>query len=308
MVVSLSHIDLDGVGCQIVLNKNLKNVEYLNCNYDKIEDHLIQIEEILDRRKVSHCFITDLSFNIQQMKALNSLSLEFPDTKFVVIDHHPLTLESSLELTSSNTKCIVNMDKCATQLTYDYFKNSPASIGKLVSYINSFDIWLSDTEEFKKGIELNDLFWSYKLKRFFNTFANDVNKNHVIRDLNELKEKREKYFSTAVNKGLIYEIPEALISFCGEFMSWIQIKYPDKKAYINANVYGKISIRLSSDLSDETCEIIKTRIANETPKEKIITFGGHHRAFSMQHTGRDNVQEIQEHLKRISDIILKEIK
>jgi hypothetical protein len=305
LTINLSHIDSDGVGCSIVINKHFKHVEYLHCNYDKIEQYLSTIDDIMTRRHVENVFITDLSFNEAQMIALNNIANIHPKVKFIVLDHHPQTDDVKHNCTAANITVITDMNKCATKITYDYFNCEPKSISKLVDTINAFDIWLQDSPYFTQGMELNDLFWSYKLKRFFNVFSNDVNKDRVKADMKQLREKRIAYFDSCVKKGLINENKISLLSFCDEFPTWLQVMYPGKKVYINATTYGRVQIRLSDWITPDVADILKAEILASLPEDRVLTFGGHHRAFTLAHHGKYDSNEILEYVKIIYDIIMK---
>ena len=41
-ILSVSHNDLDGVGCQILLGSVFRNIEYRNCSYYNIDKELMK--------------------------------------------------------------------------------------------------------------------------------------------------------------------------------------------------------------------------------------------------------------------------
>lgn len=312
MIISLSHIDLDGVSCQIVLSKHFQNVEYLNCNYDNIKDYFDIIKNIIETKKVQKVFVTDLSFNENTMSYFNSVvkecNLYNPNIEYIIIDHHPSTVDCYQFINVNNIELIADTEKCATKLTYEYFKSQPENLLSYVNRVNAYDIWLDSTEDFLKGIELNDLFWNYKLKRYFNTFVNNINKDKVKTDLVDIKNRREKYFASCINKKLISECDNAIISFCDEFIGWLQILYKGKMFYINATSYGKIHIRIGDWITSGEAQIIKENILNGIPVDRVVTFGGHDRAFSLQHEGKYSYQEIVKYVEIIYNIINNHIK
>ena len=309
MIVNLSHIDLDGVGCQVIINKNFKKerVEYFNCNYNELESKLDTIESVLKRNKVDVLFITDLSINEPQMNAIGHICKLNPNTKVVVIDHHPSTKDNIHLATAPNLEVICNFEYCATKLVYDYFNNEPKSLNKFVTAVDAYDTWKTDKKEFSKGMELNDLFWSYRLSRFFNVVVNDIGKDRIKQDLVKIREERIQYFTTQDNKGLLIETKIGVITFFDKFVSWIQINHPNKYFYINATSYGRIQIRLTDWCTEETSLRIQAEVRKVVPEDKLLNFGGHHLAFTLSHNSPYNESDIKNYIKAIYDIIDEEI-
>ena len=89
LTLSLSHIDLDGVFCQILLENKFPNTLCYNCNYNKIDEYLIILDDVLSHKEVSQLIVSDLSFNENQFKKLVDLSEKYCVPTFF-IDHHPI--------------------------------------------------------------------------------------------------------------------------------------------------------------------------------------------------------------------------
>ena len=61
MILSLSHYDLDGIACQILLSKKGDILRRL-CSYNTLDTELCWVEDrLLETRYISEVYITDLS-------------------------------------------------------------------------------------------------------------------------------------------------------------------------------------------------------------------------------------------------------
>lgn len=301
--ISLSHIDMDGVTCQIVISKNLDKVEYLNCNYNNINEYLDIIQDMLLRYSIHNVFITDLSLNKNIETIIKNMALNNINTNFIIIDHHPESLLFDIKL--KNVIIIVDTKYSASKLTYSYFNNKPESINKFINIVNDYDIWNKESDNFMKGMEINDLFWKYKLKSFFVSFSNP-NKDRIKKDIEETKILREKHFTSLLNKGLIKENNESFLSFNDKFLGWDQLYYPDKRFYINATSFGKIQIRLDDSFTQDESNDIQNLIKNNMPDGVIENIGGHRCAFSLSHINKYSSEEIVKYTQIVYNAV-KEI-
>lgn len=301
--ISLSHIDMDGVTCQIIISKNLDKVEYLNCNYNNINEYLDIVQDMLSRYNIENVFITDLSLDVSTENIIYEMALNNNKTKFIIIDHHPESLSFDIKL--ENTIIIVDKDYSASKLTYNYFNCEPINITTFVNTVNDYDIWNKKSPNFMRGMELNDLFWKYKLKSFFVAFTNP-NKERIKKDIEETKILREKHYSSLFNKGLIKENNNSLVSFNDKFLGWDQIYYPNKKFYINGTTFGRIQIRLDETFTQDESNGIQNLIKNNMPDGVIDNIGGHRCAFSLSHSDKYSSEEIVKYTQIVYNAV-KEI-
>jgi len=276
MIISLSHTDLDGSGCQIVLSNTFKEVIYYNTSYAKIKEYLEILDETI-RREPSAVFITDLMFRDEDYEELIKLVNKHPSTKFFYIDHHHYDFDLK---GTNNLKIVHDETKSATKLTFDFLHSRVnKDIEHLIDCINCYDIHLVHEPNYKAGFVLNELFWNYKQKLFFSRFREprkqlltesqkEAYKN-IVKEKNELFKKSEK-------NGTLFKIEDKIIlSFLDKYFSFFQVDY-DFDMYINIASYGGVSIRFNEKVPEETVVLIREFIFEELKNfEDVLSFGGH---------------------------------
>ena len=122
-VVLVTHNDLDGVGCQIILKSicNYFDITVINCNYDKVDrvvKNLVTGSEHYDR-----LFITDISVRDSSVVELINNNTCF--SHVVLLDHHE-TVEDLNNYSWATVKMIDDNNKrvCGTTLLLDYIYNN----------------------------------------------------------------------------------------------------------------------------------------------------------------------------------------
>lgn len=185
-VYHLSHIDLDGYGCQLVSSEFFKDITYYNANYgrevmvrinmilDSISEYKIAKKTILfgkevditpkdtsskDNIKDFLILITDLNLTLNECKILSSkvkdLKLDGLNVNILLLDHHATGKECASLYSWYN----LDVNRCATKITYEYFlehfsildSNNKQWLTPMVEMINSVDIWLEDGFGFEFG-------------------------------------------------------------------------------------------------------------------------------------------------------------
>ena len=154
----ISHNDLDGYGCQYITRKLNQDIIYKNINYDEIDDFI----KNLDIKEGCTLLITDLNLKRDQALILDKLSRE-KDFNLLLIDHHITGQESADIFDWYN----LDTSKCATALTYDYFKDYITDsdiIKSTVNLIDVYDMWRTEkVQEHRKGTLLSDVIFNTKL-------------------------------------------------------------------------------------------------------------------------------------------------
>lgn len=151
----LTHNDLDGVGCAVVLKYFMKNKldKVWNVGYNKLSDVVREIEPCT-------LFVTDLSLNQEDV---NYLSEEFGDDKLFLVDHH----EDSYNL-KIPFKNIISNEFCGTKLLYNKFIKSGFKatnyLHQFVTIVNDYDMWIHNNS---KSMLLNDIFYEKGFYEFF---------------------------------------------------------------------------------------------------------------------------------------------
>lgn len=287
--IQVSHNDLDGAGCSIVLESKFHIEMCIHSNYNEIVINL----GIVDASITPHTkavFVTDLNFDANAFSKLISVARTHPQVKFVYVDHHPYEGELGILLDKvreeKNISVHHTVTKCATKICYDMIKSDDKVLGKLVNYINAYDIWLRDTPLFETGWLLNTVFWDLKMSGF----KYNINQNNYeipkffIKMYDDLLTDKDKMYKQMEKNNLfmIDEEDKIMVAFSDKYKAFFQIDFPAYKVYIlpylNSNNF---SIRIDEKLVPRA-EELKTAILDlVAPYDYLISAGGHPFAFGI---------------------------
>lgn len=142
-VLHITHNDLDGLGCGVLIKKFLPGS--ITTNYLSYDD----IDSVIEKNfhKFDQIVITDVS------PAFNTIEVLAGEKDVLLIDHH-LTTEKLKKFPFT----VHSTEKCATLLTYDYLISQgfkAEAYKRMAEAINDIDLWLLRGEE---GMKLNMLF------------------------------------------------------------------------------------------------------------------------------------------------------
>ncbi len=157
-IYHLSHIDLDGYGCQYLLSKTNNNIKYYNANYGpevkaRIDEMLNDIEE--DRKTDSDLeqliLITDLNLTTKEGRNLDK-ARQALGTGLQLLDHHATGAGADKEFGWYK----LDTGRCATMITYDWLQerynfDQEGEYKDIVKAINAIDIWQADDQFFEYG-------------------------------------------------------------------------------------------------------------------------------------------------------------
>lgn len=185
----ISHNDLDGVGCGILVKAALTSVDTVYVSYDNIETTL---EELAPG--YSSIIITDLA---PSRPAIERLVAE---TELLLIDHH----KSSEDL-KKYPFVVHSIDKCATSLTYDKLSSMGHDIKRYENFadcVNDFDLWLLKRDD---SLRLNMLLTLYGMGRFEKRFLSEPYTSFKPEEamLVELEEERRRVYIENSAKNII---------------------------------------------------------------------------------------------------------
>ncbi len=152
----LSHIDLDGYGCQYLTTKSFDNISCYNANYGpevtaRLEEILQDINSEKELYQEATILITDLNLTTKEANWLQSKADEL-GANIVLLDHH-----GTGESTSNRFDWYyLDTQRCATKITYDWLKenygfDTQNRYAKIVDAINAIDIWVEDSIYFEFG-------------------------------------------------------------------------------------------------------------------------------------------------------------
>ncbi len=153
-VFHLSHIDLDGYGCQYLTTKVFDNIKCYNANYgpevtQKIEEILSDIENAEGIKPL--ILITDLNLTTKEANALEKSAVKL-GAKIVLLDHHGTGANAAEKF----AWYYLDTSKCATVITYNWLKehfgfDEAGEEEAIVDAINTIDIWVEDSKYFPYG-------------------------------------------------------------------------------------------------------------------------------------------------------------
>jgi hypothetical protein len=156
-IYHLSHIDLDGYGCQLVMSYTPYCIKSYNANYGA--EVMERINEILENIKTTSqndatILISDLNLYPDEAKYLNieveKLCEQNRNINIVLLDHHASGEESA----NKYEWYYLDTQRCATKIVYDYAKehfelqsNEPQWLEGFVNVINAVDLWHQNEED-----------------------------------------------------------------------------------------------------------------------------------------------------------------
>jgi oligoribonuclease NrnB/cAMP/cGMP phosphodiesterase (DHH superfamily) len=158
-VYHLSHIDLDGYSCQLIMKYTPYEIKNYNSNYgEEVRQKLEMIVESIENdNSPALILVTDLNLTADESKWINNKIYLFnnanKDVKLLLLDHHGSGEESAKKY----EWYYLDVTRCATKITYDYVKenfelNEPAWMSKYVDVVNAVDLWKQEeVENFEYG-------------------------------------------------------------------------------------------------------------------------------------------------------------
>jgi len=209
VILHITHNDLDGVSCGILLNKYLKDVETIYCNYAQVDDALIENARLADR-----VIISDLSPSRRAYERVMG------EVEVIVIDHH----QTSTWLNEYPGN-VHDMNMCASMLVHQWLKGEGYDVSAYDDYVdcvNDFDLWKLKRED---SLEMNMLFMKYGIYRFYDRFIKNSSPkfNEMEKVILELEtEKRDFYIKKASSRAIEYKDRDGLkvfIVFAEEYNS-----------------------------------------------------------------------------------------
>ena len=162
-IYHLSHIDLDGYGCQYLTNQCFKEqhnyeLKSYNANYGpevkaRLEEIIVAIkrEKFLGSEDEHIILVTDLNLTPKEAKWLETEAMSV-GAKIQLLDHHG----SGEKTAEQYIWYLLDTTRCATLITYDWLQkhhqfDKEGEYGQIVKAINAIDIWVSDDELFEFG-------------------------------------------------------------------------------------------------------------------------------------------------------------
>ncbi len=157
-VYHLSHIDLDGYGCQYLSQQCFDNIECYNANYGpevpaRMGEIVKKIEQdtFLNKELEPLILITDLNLTTKEGAWIEKEALRTGAT-LQLLDHHATGANAAERFAWYK----LDTTRCATLITYDWLQthygfDKENKLASIVKAINAIDIWVSDDTLFEYG-------------------------------------------------------------------------------------------------------------------------------------------------------------
>jgi len=158
-VYHLSHIDLDGYGCQYISQQCFDTIDCYNANYGpEVPARLGEIVKKIEQDKFIHgdkvealILITDLNLSTKEGNWIEKEAVRI-GAKLQLLDHHATGASAAERF----AWYYLDSKRCATLITYEWLQQHYAfdkntEFSRIVKAINAIDIWLSDDELFEFG-------------------------------------------------------------------------------------------------------------------------------------------------------------
>ena len=155
----LSHIDLDGYSCQLVMQYTPYAKYYYNANYGaEVKSKLeLILENISNEDTPAFILISDLNLTADESKWLDyevrKLNESGKKVTLQLLDHHGSGEESA----NKYEWYYLDTSRCATKIVYEYAKehfelNEPEWMEEFVAVVNAVDLWKQqEVEHFELG-------------------------------------------------------------------------------------------------------------------------------------------------------------
>jgi hypothetical protein len=155
----LSHIDLDGYGCQYLTSQCFSNIEAYNANYGpevtaRLEEMVKKIEQdqfVYGDNIEPLILITDLNLNTKEANWIEKEVIRI-GAKLQLLDHHATGANAAERFAWYK----LDTSKCATLITYEWLQvhyefDKKDELVSIVKAINAIDIWVSNDPLFEYG-------------------------------------------------------------------------------------------------------------------------------------------------------------
>ncbi len=242
--VLLTHYDLDGVGCALLLEKVAQD-QILNMTptgYNSIEKNVKKFNNN------KNLIITDFS---PHQNIIDILNEKFENV--IIIDHHLSSLEVDFP---KHWKTYINMKASGTKLLYLYLKKLGYNLEgtkQFVECVNDYDyvMWENidhfndEKQRWMNAIYLNNIFWNLKFFPFnqkFKNFSWTPNLWKKAKDLQNIKEREISEFDN-------YLIDDFLrIVMAKNYISDISLFYTNEKHFVIMRNKNEMSFRSKFNL------------------------------------------------------------
>lgn len=283
----MSHNDLDGLGCQLVLKWTYGDLFFKTVSYSTIRETLLDLNDVLihDRSKTT-VIISDLSFNLDTAILLMETVQNSPDVRFIIADHHVRSTDiiDLFKLAPKNLINLYDTNMCSASILYYYFNTQHKYIKEFIDLVNVYDMWFSSDDRFGDSLVLNELYESYVHSDFFSEMKTNRMSDKLISKLSKTKDKMDSFISNIPNNPLIYYNDFICIAHIDRYKSTLQ-NYLDLPIMVFISSNLNFSIRLSNNMSDAEVEYFTQRFIEYFRLNHVDWYYAHRQVFGFNSTG-----------------------
>ncbi len=157
-IYHLSHIDLDGYGCQYLTRQCFEKIRCFNANYGpEVGARLEQMLQLVREKRLQGeegeilLLITDLNLSTKECNRLEKDAME-AGAKIQLLDHHATGASAAERF----AWYFLDTKRCATKITYDWLRekfgfDAQGKNEKIVDAIDAIDIWKEESPYFEYG-------------------------------------------------------------------------------------------------------------------------------------------------------------
>ncbi len=153
-IYHLSHIDLDGYSCQLVMKYTPYEKHNFNANYGpEVKSKLIlMLDKIRETKEKALILITDLNLTADESKWLEhevaKCNRDKIDLQLQLLDHHGSGAQSA----KKHEWYYLDTNRCATKIMYEYAKehfefHEPEWMEKYVAIVDAVDLWKKEEHD-----------------------------------------------------------------------------------------------------------------------------------------------------------------
>ena len=240
-ILNFTHVDMDGIGSNIVLSKRLKNVVKIEVNYQDIDERIMRF----DFNEYDAVIFTDICPNLISLNYLKTFH------NVIILDHH----DTAIEHHDPKSCVFIYNGISGTKLTFEFMKvmfgdiRQFAEIEQLVDIINDYDLWIHANP---KSIYFNWLYYRYKSDGFKSRFISGDIK--LLNDEKKFIQTRSDELRDIFHKLEIFEFDSvnAAMFFTDDFINDLGDLVLKKYAYdiiliVNPGSF-KVSVRSLNDI------------------------------------------------------------
>lgn len=299
--VLMTHYDLDGVSCDILMSSMYDFSVKHKCGYMKVKQKIGNGELMW----FDSCVITDISLTLEQY---NFISGEYKD-RFLYIDHHKPSVDMIADLPKNFSKCMMDHKFSATGIILKAFKKVQKlpGVGPYVRAVDAYDKWRVKTHPdiFSMGYDLNALFWYYGYEAYYDRFSNNYSLNYSVNEqevIDEHKSNRDQAIQDS-DKNDFGKNSLLVLNPSKDYINDYTLQLPDYDFYYmvykNGNDDMIISVRSPLDYVDVGAILRQVRDEFDI----VVTAGGHPQAGGADLDGSTPMDSILDVVERINSLL-----